>query len=66
LSVPQSELMVDAVRGRDHPKPNDPGYKHYIDWANRTGEFAHYKEWIHVKSVLNERRTKALLDELAA
>src|SRR5258708_8662326 len=45
--------VVDAVRGRDHPKPDDPDYKHYIDWANRTGDFAHYKEWIPVESVLN-------------
>jgi len=49
--------VLEAVRGGDYPKPDDPDYKHYVDWANRTGEFARYKEWIHVKSVLNERRT---------
>jgi hypothetical protein len=49
--------VAQAVRGGDYPKPSDPDYKHYLDWTNRTGEFAGYKEWTHVKSTLAERRT---------
>jgi hypothetical protein len=49
--------VMEAVRGGHHPKPDDPDYKHYIDWANRTGEFARYTQWAHVKSELNDRRT---------
>src|SRR5258708_33857842 len=48
--------VVDAVRGRDHPKPDDPDYKHSIDWANRTGEFPNSKKWINAKRLPIEGR----------
>jgi hypothetical protein len=48
--------IVEAARGHGYPKPDDPDYKQYVDWANRTGEFARYAEWIQVKNVLAERR----------
>ena len=36
--------VVDAIRGGDFPKPNDPDYRAYIDWANKTGEFSRCAE----------------------
>jgi hypothetical protein len=48
--------VAEAVRASGYPTPTDQDYDHYLDWSNRTGEFARYKEWIHVKSVLDERR----------
>ncbi len=48
--------IAGAIQGNGYPKSDDPDYKHYVDWANRTGEFSRYKEWIHVKNVLAERR----------
>jgi len=44
------------IRGSDHPKPTDPYYPHYIDWGNRVGEFAHYKEWVDARNELDARR----------
>jgi hypothetical protein len=48
--------VVEAIRGDGYPKPDDPDYEHYLDWANRIGEFSRYTEWSKVKSVLAERR----------
>jgi hypothetical protein len=47
-------------KGQKFPKPNDPDYGAYLDWANRTGEFASYRHWSDVKRALDERRNAKL------
>ncbi|WP_145963703.1 hypothetical protein [Bradyrhizobium algeriense] len=44
------------IRPLNFPKPDDPDHRHYLDWTNKTGEFARYKEWADVQRVLDERR----------
>ncbi|WP_454651582.1 hypothetical protein [Bradyrhizobium liaoningense] len=44
------------VRSRERIKRPDPDHKYYVEWANRTGEFAAYSDWEAVKSILDQRR----------
>jgi len=48
--------LAGWVRSRERVKRPDPDHKHYVEWANRTGEFAAYSDWDAVKNVLDQRR----------